>query len=540
MTRLIPPSKSLGYSDIFLDFLAGGDTARHLYRAAGVEEVAAALDRLNYDRDTMAAVLRSQNSSFGASEQALANIERLVDHRAVCVFAGQQACLFGGPLLIVLKALGVAKAAQCYERQLHRPVIPVFWIAGDDHDFDEVNHTWLLDRAGEPVRISYETGPQAELPIAEIRITDADELGRAREAMQSVLGDTDFTPALFELVAAAYHPQATFVEAFGRLMARLTAPFGLVLFCPGDATVKRHATSFFLDILDRQSELHRIIATTNQHIEGHGYHLQVQKKDNATHLFCNLDGRRPVMRDGDAYVIGERSYSEDEVRRLIEDGPERFSPDVLMRPVLQSLLFPVLAQKGGPSEIAYLAQIDPLFGLFGRAVPYYMARPSATLVEKRFENYMADYAITFEDLIGDIEDVVNRVLAGSFPENLQRSFENLKRDVAGRFQDFVRKTLEFDPSLRHVATQTYGKIDYLLKHFEGKVFAAHKRQSKQTRDRIYRVWHALYPNRALQERSLNVTYFLSRYGPDLLQFLYDRIDCEERSHQLIHLSEFEP
>jgi uncharacterized protein YllA (UPF0747 family) len=265
----------------------------------------------------------------------------------------------------------------------------------------------------------------------------------------------------------------------------------------------------------------------------------VQKKDNATHLFCNLDGRQPVMRERDDFLIGDRRYTEDELRQCVDESPDRASPDVMLRPVLQSYLFPVLTQKGGPSEIAYLAQVNPIFALFGLAAPYYMARPSLTFLEKRFEKLMAEHDITFEELTGDIERVVNRVLAKSFPENLESKFERLRHDVEHRFGEFIEESLQFNPSLNQFAHQTYGRVDYALKQYEGKVFASHKKKSKETRDRIYRLWHALYPNRALQERTLNITYFLSRYGFDFLSFMYDKIDCEQTAHQVVHLKEFQ-
>lgn len=538
MTDLVTPSRSLGYSGIFLDFLAGKDSARQFFSARRIEDVASRLDVLSYDRERIAAILERQNRAFGASDDTFANIEKLKEKRALCAFTSQQACLFGGPLLIIIKALAIAKAARRYSEQLNRPVVPVFWIAGDDHDFEEVNHTYVLDRQGETARISYETPPAVELPTAEIRFSDVAELEKVKGALKAVLGDTDFTPELYDLIDSSYTTDSTFVTAFGKLVARLTGQFGLILFSPGDPAVKKSAAPFFTEILNKQDELHNVITTTNRHIERHGYHLQVQKKDNVTHLFYNLDGRRPVTRQGDNFFIGDRRYTEDELRQCIDESPDRASPDVMLRPVLQSYLFPVLTQKGGPSEIAYLAQINPIFALFSLAAPYYMARPSVTFVEKRFEKLMAEYEIAFEELTGDIEQVVNRVLAKSFPDNLESTFEQLKRDVEHRFSEFVGESLKFDPALRQFATQTYGKIDFTLKQFEGKVFASHKKKSKKTRDRIYQLWHTVYPNRALQERSLNVAYFLSRYGLDFISFMYDNIDCEKKAHQVVHLSEF--
>jgi bacillithiol biosynthesis cysteine-adding enzyme BshC len=320
-------------------------------------------------------------------------------------------------------------------------------------------------------------------------------------------------------------------------MATLTRDFGLILFSPGDAEVKQHAVPFFQTLLDKQDELHTIITTTNDHVQEQGYHIQVEKKDNASHLFFNLDGRKPVMRNGDDFLVGVKSYGKNQLAQDISKSPDGASPDVLLRPLFQSYLFPVVAQKGGPAEIAYFAQINPIFQLFGLVPPYYQARPSATFVEKRFAELMAEHEITFEELTGDIEQVINRVLATSFPENLEKRFDQLKHDVDSRFSEFVEESLQFDPSLSQFASQTYRKIDFTLKQFESKVFSTHKKKSQQTRDRIYRLWHALYPNRALQERSLNISYFLSRYGFDFIRFMYDKIDCEENAHQIVHLTE---
>ena len=209
----------------------------------------------------------------------------------------------------------------------------------------------------------------------------------------------------------------------------------------------------------------------------------------------------------------------------------------MTRPVLQSHLFPVLSQKGGPAEIAYLAQINPIFQIFDLVTPYHMARPSATVIERRFENIMTEHEISFEELTDDIEQVINRVLAASFPENLEHKFKTLSERVETQFKEFVRDSLNFDRSLSSFAGQVYGKIDYNLKQFESKVFSAHKRKSGETRERIYKLWNALYPNRGLQERSLNTSYFISKYGKDIVQFLYDQLDSEEKAHQLIYVSE---
>jgi len=536
-THLIAPDK-LGYTGIYLDFLAGRSPAIDFYLSPSIESVARTLDQVEFAREPMVDILRRQNEVYRSSEATMARIEQLRERRAVCVFAGQQAGLFGGPLLTLIKALAVVKAARLYSEQLHRPVIPMFWIAGDDHDFEEANHTFVLTRAGEICRATYQTPPPSELPMAEIRLDDPQELDRLKSQLGDCLGETDFTGDLFKTISRAYAPGDTMVTAFGKLMAHLTRALGLVLFSPGDADVKRLAVPFFKTVVETGGEIHDSLMATNQAIAQCGYHIQVQKKDNATHLFYNLDGRKPVMRDGDRYVAGESSFTRTELVAEIEAHPERFSPDVMTRPVLQSFLFPVVSQKGGPAEIAYLAQLNPLFGLFDLPAPVHRARPTMTIVERRTEQLMVDMGIEFEDLLGDIEQVVNRVLTETFPADLENDFQEMRWSVEEKFGRFIDEALDFDQGLKKVAGQTQGKIDYLLKGFESKLFAAHKKKSRQTRDRIYRINNALYPHRGLQERCLNISYFLARYGTDVIGYILDRMDCEQTSHQLISLSEY--
>jgi len=535
MSSLIPATRAMGYSDIYLDYVCGCGVAGGFYQAGSIDDAAAALEGRPHDRERIAAMLDRQNRDYSASEKTLANVDLLRQKDALCVIAGQQAGLFSGPMLVLIKALAVIKSARLYSQQLKRPVVPMFWIAGDDHDFDEANHTFVLDRQAEPVRLAYPSPPEEERPTAEIVFEDEQALDEAKALMRETLGETDFTETLYQLIDRCYTPRDTMVSAFGKLLAALTGEYGLVLFSPGDSEAKSIGAPLFRAIISHQDELHNLLSGRNGAILDGGYHIQVEKKDNSTHLFCNLGGRKPVLRDGDRFTIGEESFSRDELIARIDGQPELFSPDVMTRPVLQSYLFPVVSQKGGPAEIAYLAQVNPLFDLFDVAAPYHAARPSATVVEKRFDQLMSLYHIEFGELTGDIEQVINRVLGQTFPASLEKEFAQLREDIDYHVNKFADETLRFDPHLKKPAEQTHGKIDFALKNFESKVFASHKKKSQEVRDRIYRLHRALYPNQGLQERCVNVSYFLSRYGTKFVSFLYDAIDSEEKAHQLIDL-----
>ena len=538
MNRLITPSKQLGYSDLFLDFLNKNESAKLFYPSGSLDEVAVQLDQKSYPRKKLAEILIDQNQSFGAEQSVFDNIEKLKDEKTLTVFTGQQAGLFGGPLLVVIKALSIVKAARLYSEELNRNVIPIFWIAGDDHDYEEVNHTYLLDSNSEVKKICYETTPQFTHSTSRLKFDNSDELKKVIDNYKSTLGETDFTDELYNLIEYSYTPKDNYVSSFGKLMSKLTSSYGLVLFSPSDKRVKKLSIDFFKKIVISQDDIHRNLHETNSSIEQNGYHIQVEKKENAVDLFYDEEGRMPFLQEGDKFTVGEKSYSQSDLLNLIEQHPERFSPDVMTRPLLQSYLFPVLSQKGGAAEIAYLAQINKLFEVFDIPVPLYMARPTMTLIEKRFEKLIDQYDIDFVELTGDVETLINRILSKSFPEDIESKFNQLRDSIRNQFKDFSDTTLDFDKNLKGVSEQSIGKIDYTLNMFENKVFSAHKKQSQQTRDKIYKLYNSIYPNRAFQERSLNIGYFISKYGLDVIDFIYENIDSEQSSHCLVQLSEY--
>jgi bacillithiol biosynthesis cysteine-adding enzyme BshC len=530
----------LGYSRLYLDFICGRPPARDFYPADSSESVLSSLDRMNYPRDQMFEILRRQNEVFGSSDTTRANIELLRDQRSVCVFAGQQAGLFGGPLLTLIKGLAIVRSARLHAERLDRPVIPIFWIAGDDHDFAEANHTHILSRKGEVRRLEYQTPPLQAVPTGEVRFEDSQELSRVLDQIAEEFGQTDFSSELVATLRRCYTSEDTMVTAFGKFMSAIAGQSGLVLFNPADPEVKRLAVPFFEQVIEKQQAISKSVIITNERLRQCDYHVQVEKKENAVHLFCNQDGRRPIMREGDGFLLGDRHATRAELKSLLVEHPETFSTDVLTRPLLQSWLFPVLMQMGGPSEIAYFAQVNPLFELFSLPAPIYRARPSLTLAERRSAQLMLDLGVAFEDLLGDVEQVVNRVLAETFPADVEGRFGGFRKEIEDRFRILADEVVSFDSALQGMAEQTRGKIDFLLNGLEAKVFAAHKKKSQETRERIYRLSNALYPQRALQERCLNITYFLARYGAGIVTYIHEHMNSEETAHQLLSLSDYEP
>ncbi len=510
-----------------------------LYPDSSPESVAQAIDNRQYDRQALAAILKKQNESFNAKPKALENIQRLSEPNSLVVFAGQQAGLFGGPLLGFYKAIWAVKRAGELSEKLNRPVIPIFWIAADDHDFAEINHTYTYDILGEPVQRSYYRVDNEGQPAYDLRFTDEELFAELKESLVDSLGQTDFTEGLLSRLFASYHLGADFVTAFGKFFTDTMPDTGLVLFSPGDEDFKRLATPFYRQTLDKHGPIKKSLSESNERILSAGYHLQVQKEESACHLFMLDPDRRAIHVAGDSYRIGEKQYTAHELQEVIQSEPNRFSPDVLTRPVLAAYVFPTIEQGGGPSEVAYFAQLWRLFDLYDVPAPLFSGRISATLIEKRFEKLMNKHGLSFPDFCGDIEQVINSALGKSFPHDLEDSFSKVKSSVSAEFSELAKQVIAFDKTLEANAGQVLGKIEHALAAFEKKTFASHKRKLADERAALYRAGNSLFPRHGLQERTLSVVYYLSRYGYPLMDFIFESLELDTANHQLLFLSEID-
>ncbi|NMC43570.1 MAG: bacillithiol biosynthesis cysteine-adding enzyme BshC [candidate division Zixibacteria bacterium] len=534
---LIPFTEALGFSRLFQDFTYRPDTTAPLFGTATPADAAAALGRRDYRRSALIDILHRQNHSWGAPEAVDEVIRKLADPKAVAVVTAHQACLFGGPYMILLKALAAEAWARRLEKQLAVPVTPIFWIAGDDHDFKETAVVDLFDRQGRPARLALDwDDSRLYSPVG--RLTYDQSIARETAKLRELLPDNDFKTKALEPIERAYRKGDTPVDCFARYLHHLIGRLGIVLFNPHDESAKRPAAPLMQEIIRRRRDVGKVLSTTETALTAAGYHIQVRKASDAAHLFYHAPGRTAIHYQGNDCRVGEKIIPEQELLKAIEAAPNDFSPDVITRPLVQSHLFPTVAVVGGPAEVAYYAQLMPLFDLFALVPPRVLPRPSMTLVEGRFEKLMSRSAIGFEEIAVRADEVVNRLMDESFPTDLDHRLKTLKDTVRGRMMELTAALTSFDPQLRDTAARAGEKMDYLLNELEKKVFAAHKKKNAADREKILQARDHLFPNRGLAERSIAPVYFLSRYGPTVIETIRKNLPLEETGHRLLMLSEY--
>ncbi len=541
MKAVEPPVSSMNnrqFSRLYSDFLNKEAPIKRYIFSSKPADVADRIGPPKIDREILCDILLRQNKEFGAKPKALGAVEGLRQMDALCIFAGQQAGLFGGPLFTLYKAVDIVKRARLLEKQLSRPVIPVFWIASDDHDFAEINHTYYVNQEGDLAKIGYEHPDDVHVPIAEICLSGEEEFSDLKRQTESAFGGTDFSDELLKRLFAAYTFEKCMAGAFAEYMTDILPDCGLVFFCPSDKDIKFHSKDFFKRLTESHFRLKQILDETNRFLKEDGYHIQVEKKPSAVHMFFHDPGRLAIHFLDESFHVGEKRLGLPGMLDLIDRNPEKFSPDVLSRPLWQSYLFPVVAQTGGPSEIAYFSQIGKLFRLFDLTQPCYFPRASATIVEKRSEELFKKYNFKMEDLTGDIEQLINRIAAESFPKEIDNIIRSFRKTMEDEYARFEKEMVAYDENLEPNAKQTYGKIDFALNNFEKKIFSQHKKRMQTVRNQIYKLNEILYPNKNLQERSLNINYFIAKYGFNVVGFIARSLDISTVEHQIIPLSKF--
>jgi bacillithiol synthase len=529
-------------SRLFNDFLYNFDRVSQFYQPSGLDTSALVaraqkVTSQTFSRDAVADALADQNARAGAGDLTFANIERLRQKDSVVVITGQQAGLFTGPLYTIFKALTAIRLAE-HLRSQGVNVVPMFWVAAEDHDFEEVNHTRLLNREGRLVTITYagcspkEGKPVGDLILNEKIYSNIDELIAA-------LPESEFMPRLGSDLRDSYQSGANFAEAFGRMMIKLFGKFGVVLINPLDDRLKAVAGEIYASAMSSASEFASRLVNASARLEASGYHAQVHTTAEAAPLFMLDDGRRTAMTrrgDGRFYLKGsEKSFGATEMLDTVQRCPSCFSPNVTLRPIVQDFLLPTVAYIGGPAEIAYFAQLRPNYGLLNRIDPLVLPRASFTLVEKRHAKTMNKYGVKFTDLFAGFEEVMKTVVERSLDQNTATIFDETEKTFDEQLERLRASLAAVDPTLADALKGGREKILYQLHNLRTRFIHNRGMRDEGAKQQIERLFAALYPNKNLQEREINVSYFLARYGYELIDRIYDEVEVGFHDHKLINL-----
>ncbi|HET7904061.1 MAG TPA: bacillithiol biosynthesis cysteine-adding enzyme BshC, partial [Candidatus Eisenbacteria bacterium] len=419
-----------------------------------------------------------------------------------------------------------AAMARAIEAASGRPVVPVFWIASDDHDFEEVRRTYLSDGGAEPdlLELSAAAAPAA---VSVARVTLGAEAAALLDRVESLLPPSEFRADLVARLRDAYAPGRGFAEGFARFMGGLLAPRGLLLFDPSDAEAKRIALPVFEREIEHAGATSRVAHERGETLVAQGYHHQIARAGNELNLFWH-GTRREALRVAGGTIRaadGGDSWTSDELLAAVRRCPEQASPGVLLRPIVQDHLLPTAAYVGGPSEVAYWAQIHPIYPMFGMEPPAIAPRAGATILEAKIAKALDRFELPWTAFAGDIEPVITEVLRRLLPDDFAGNFERERRHWEESFTRLEETVARFDPSLRSAVQTAHGKVQHEGRELEKKLMHVWKRRQDETVQKIRRAAGHLFPHGGLQERTASALGYLARYGPEFLDAAARALDA---------------
>ncbi len=429
--------------------------------------------------------------------------DRLAAGEVLVVTTGQQPGLFTGPLYTIYKALSAAALARRLEVEHKVPVVPVFWVAGDDHDFAEANHAFVLNAAGEVVRIGLRERPSDGPLLPLYREPCGPEIGSAIERLRAVLPDTEFKAEALAWLEAAYRPETNLADACAEALNRLLAGRGIAVFRAHDPAAKRAAAPFLLRALDVQLP------------DGLSPVL-VEGSAGRDRLRSSGGGDDPVTRRS-----GER-FTPEALKRIAAESPERLSPNVLLRPVIEAALFPTVAYAAGPGELEYLPDAAPLYAQLGVTPQTPVPRWSGFLLESRVEKVLERYGLTPADFAGPAGALEARLARDAVPPEIADTLVRLRAELDLHYQRLGTEVARVDPTLERTVQSARNAALAGTHEVEKKLVASLKRANETLAGQLARARAGLAPEGKPQERVLTAASFLVRYGLGLV----DAIEAE--------------
>lgn len=529
----------LPFNKIFQDYITNYKNLSSFYEVNPLseEDVKSGFESFHFDNDRTKTVelLKEYNLQFGAGKKTIQSVERLSNEKAIAVVTGQQLTLFGGPLFTIYKILTAIHYARKWEKEFNIPCVPVFWMADEDHDYDEIAEIGILHR-DDHEKISLERPSGVDSRVAEIELDDRFQSFQ-KQIIESQF-DTDFTDQLWRQLDNCYASGKTIGESFGKWILNIFEEYGLVLAGTAHPKIKEHVSDILIQSIKKVDQLYKTLNHTTGELKDEGYHGQVHLQH--SNLFWIDEKRNRVKLNYSDGIWSasetEKSWTSDELIKEIEKNPEDFSPNVFLRPLMQNELIPDFAYIAGPGEMAYYAQMKGFYEHFGKKMPVIMPRFSITLMESNIERIFEKLPFDFTSYNNRIEDLEAEFIDQSDSPDIENIFEIWKKDIDKSSNDRVEEIKEIDATLEGASESAISTFFTELDKLKGKVYRSVKEQERTQLTRIKKIKTNLFPNGNLQEREVAFIYFMNKYGLNIWDELFETLRNEDPdSHKMIRL-----
>jgi bacillithiol biosynthesis cysteine-adding enzyme BshC len=539
---------SIKYSEIptnpqlFIDYVENFEKVKEFYPTnfRNNEDLIKNLENFNKDlehREKLVQILNKQYADENISEKTKQNIEDLLSENTFAIVTGQQLGILLGPLYTIYKIITSIKLAeQLNEVYPELKFVPIFWLEGDDHDFNEVNWIKILDNENSLTKIVYQDGLDAETNRGPMGNYQFDlTIENFIEKISSSLRETEFKSDVINLIKKFYYPGASFKSGFVGLLKMFFDKYGLIIFDPQDIEVKDWLKDIFRKDIESYQFISEELILRSARLE-ENYHAQVKIKP--INLFYLEDGGRYLIEPAgnDFRLKGKRKkFTKEQLVAEIASNPEKFSPNVILRPVCQDFIFPTAYYVAGPSEICYHAQIYPYYAIHNLTPPILFPRSSATLIEAKVQNILNKYELKLQDFFNDLETLATNITDKNSEIVVQNVFEEVFREIEEPFNKLKENLIKIDPTLEDVIKNAQNRISQTLGVVKEKALVAQKKKNEIIFRQIYKTSNILFPDENLQEREINFIYFANKYSLNFIDFVFENLNINLFEHQLIQI-----
>ncbi|MBE0572252.1 MAG: bacillithiol biosynthesis cysteine-adding enzyme BshC [Ignavibacteriaceae bacterium] len=532
-----------GHHNLFLDYLYEFENVAEFYSNdfRNKENYLKIFKNVTENRSdlspTISEILTSQYSQLNASNLSQQNIKKLSDKRTLTIVTGQQLGIMGGPLYTFYKIITVIKLSRFLsERYDDYNFVPVFWLEADDHDFNEVRTVKIIDEGNSLLTIGYKEEIAEDDLKQSVGLINLDSsINEFFDKLSSSIKETEFRALIFDRLKSFYKEGKSFKEAFRDLIFHYFDEYGLIIFDPQDNEVKKLLKPIFkkeiTDFRIHTEQLVHVSATLEEL-----YHAQVKVKP--VNLFLRVDeGRYSIEPVENEYRLRRKrkSFTQEQLLELLENEPDKFSPNVLLRPICQDYLLPTAFYVGGPSEISYFAQIKPLYELYNITQPMIYPRSSATILENAIVNSLEKYSVSLNEIFIDVENVKKRIINSVEETSVDEMFNGIASQLETTFDQLKEKLIDLDKTIADSSNRYRDKILSTVSELKSKAEKAQQKKYEVTLRQIDRAAVHLFPNSNLQEREINLINFTNKYGEEFLKKIFEELQINKFEHQVIKI-----
>lgn len=490
------------------------------YEQESFEKRAKMLQRHDYKREALVRVIRSYMKRFGISEQAANHLEEL-ETGAIAIVGGQQAGVFTGPLYSVYKAITVILLANEQRQALGIPVVPIFWIAGEDHDLDEINHTFtIVDGCVKKRSYSKRSNKKT---MASTTPIDHDALEQLIRTVFKDYGETNYTEELLKEVLEVGRECETFTDFFATLMNRLFTQYGLLMIDAAYAPFRQLESEYFERLIEHSEEIAHAVTIQEQALVKAGYGKPIEANENNANLFYVKDGERFLLERREEEFVNPAAslrFTKSQLLETARKTPEKLSNNVVTRPLMQEMTLPVLAFVGGPGELAYWATLKPAFGILDLEMPIFAPRLNVSVITRKIQPLLERHQLTFEKVAeGKAEEQKEHFIAEIQDQEALAQVEEMEKVLFAQYEELsihlLRHELEMEQIIQKNKAFHLKQLDYLKHKIREQTLGKHHTIIRQ----FDTVNAELLPNGHLQERVYNPYQYLNQYGPAFIENL---------------------